>query len=413
MTSKASVAFEQSAARLECSESDYLLLKGAGITCMDQFYFQIHTPQELEDFTHEEIFPYAAYLDNGQIQVFARPAEDGDWAAWRRSSDAAGIRRLWTVSKDTSKKELEKKDEEEAPKVTRLVLMDLESKAVNRGMDAPVSDVDRPSTYCMGKVMGIPTHCTYLDWETYSTLDDEESAIRAGKKPTKTSLEVSGQTLKLTQQGSDFSTSKVEDLVRMQEVLKIRSVAHEMAGLVSTAVYQRYTNMYVTKLRQTTPHQMRKPTLNEVRMVDRLIHREAMQRLARGQNSLEETFLWFLSINGRQHKYWNFLEPQVASLPDQGVQVGDFKHPKEPAYPPPGPPVPTAVEQTKAVGQGKCSVCGKTRADHPRKQFCSTRADKGEGKRSQQQQWQKKDHDNKRKGAYRRDDGKGDAKRRR
>ena len=57
-------------------------------------------------------------------------------------------------------KELEKKDEEEATKVTRLVLMDLESKAVNRGMDAPVSDVDRPSTYCMGKVMGIPIHCT-------------------------------------------------------------------------------------------------------------------------------------------------------------------------------------------------------------------------------------------------------------
>jgi hypothetical protein len=273
----------------------------------------------------------------------------------------------------------------------------------------------------MGKVMAVPTQCSYLEWETFSTLEDEEMAIRSGKKPTKTSLEFSGDSLKVTEQGADFSTSKVEDLVRMQEVLKIRCTAHEMAGIVSAAVYQRFTDMYLAKLRQTVPDQMRKPTLNEVRMVDRLIHREALQRLARGQNSLEDTLLWFLSINGRAHIFWSFLDPQVASQPDQGVPS---LTPKEPAYP---PPIAAATSLpgkagAPATGQGKCSVCGKTRAEHPQKLFCSTKGKKGDGKKFNRvppppqqapPRYQQRDDGQKRRGDYRRDDRDHDQKKRR
>jgi len=182
MASKASTVFEQHAAKYDCAESDYLLLRREGIVCADDLYFRVNSSQELEDFMREKVFPWSAYLENDQIVTFNRDSAEGDWQEWRRSADAAGLRRLWTISKDLAKKDLEDQpDEGDKPKVNKQVLADLENKAVERGMDAPVSDAERPSTYCLSKVMAITSNCSHLEWEVYSTLEEEEQAKRLGK----------------------------------------------------------------------------------------------------------------------------------------------------------------------------------------------------------------------------------------
>jgi hypothetical protein len=212
-------------------------------------------------------------------------------------------------------------------------------------------------------------------------MEEEGEALRRGKRPSRTSLEFSDGALKVTQKGEAIETSRVEDQVRMQEVLKLRSTAHELAQMVTFTVYDRLSRIYLGKLRQTVPNLMRTPTINEIRMVDRVIHQECLKRLAAGRNTLEESLLWFISTAGMQHKVWKFLDPQMATLPDQGLEK------RSTASIPIPPQVPAAsvkhaeTGERTSSGQGRCMVCGKSRAEHPKKLFCSTKGGKkGDGK---------------------------------
>ena len=120
-------------------------------------------------------------------------------------------------------------------------------------------------------------------------------------------------------------------------------------------------------LKKRPPMRMRGPTLNEVRLVDRLLHEEVLSFAARGDGNLPEGLAWFAS-QGRGHKYWSFLDVQPENHPDQGLERSELT-PAPPSFPP--PKIIRTVDKTQDKADGmRCHVCGKTRHEHPRRRFC-------------------------------------------
>ena len=89
----------------------------------------------------------------------------------------------------------------------------------------------------------------------------------------------------------------------MLDVMRVRAVAHMLVGLVNYDVYIKFGELFTRKLRQRIPERMRPPTLNEIRMVDKLIHEEVIAGVARGTCSLEQGLERFVSEEGLRHSF--------------------------------------------------------------------------------------------------------------
>lgn len=79
------------------------------------------------------------------------------------------------------------------------------------------------------------------------------------------------------------------------------------------------------------------PTLNEVRVVDRLIY----------------GLCWFMR-KGQDHKVWNILDGQVENIPDLGIEA----------------PVKPRVEPPSRQSSVTCWTCDRPHADDPNRRFC-------------------------------------------
>lgn len=81
----------------------------------------------------------------------------------------------------------------------------------------------------------------------------------------------------------------------MQDVLRVRSVAHAVLNLVDFNTYEEMTQMFVRRIRKRQPDRERGPTINEVRTTDRFIHEEVLSFASRGTGTLDSGIQYFLN----------------------------------------------------------------------------------------------------------------------
>ena len=365
--------------RLEVDESDFLLLSHDGMESADDFFFKIPSVAKLEDYLEQDMHPLAAYeQQDGTIITFNRAANDPTpLRQWCRGQGAAAIRKLWEVSKSSAKRELDKLTEErtegEAPrKVTAAVSADLEARATARGLPS-VLDTEKPGPWCLAKVVenfrlgGANKH---LPWEDYTNEEEELRAIRLGtvKKELGFKLTPTGDGFKKESDGPKFSHTHVLDLISLQDTLKTRAIAFDFLELGDYDDLMKLLEVFIRKLKQRTPERMRTPTIHEVRMVDRLIFEDVLASVARGSGTIREGIRFYVFGDGASHKVWDFLDVQIETMPDRGIE-------RRPGLGR-GALVGGAPNDRLVDGSGKgaasvCFICGKPRKDHSNKKYCT------------------------------------------
>eukprot|EP00972_Heterocapsa_arctica_P041011 6044628-Heterocapsa_arctica.AAC.1 len=72
-------------------------------------------------------------------------------------------------------------------------------------------------------------------------------------------------------------------------------------------------------LKKVPPLAMRAPTINEVKLVDRLIHQDVLSFVAKDEGTLADGLKWYLN-DGRSHNLWSLLEAQIEIMPDRGIE---------------------------------------------------------------------------------------------
>ena len=381
--------FTAAAMRLGVEESDFLLLRHGGIATQEDLFYKVPTATVLEDYLRQEIHPRAAYQPEGSdsIEVFARIRLDQiPWSSWRRSDAAAALRKLWELSRHVAKRELEKQaeslgDGEPPKKVGTIVLADLEAKALSRG-HGPFEVHEKPGPQCMAKLLAnfrVEGAWRHLEWEEYTSEDEERRAARLGLVKSERTVrfaQASGGVLSLAVgETPELRASRVEDLLLLQDVLLVRAVSLEFAEIGRLPTYLRLTSEYTKALKLDVPERFRRPTLSEVRLVDRLIHEEILPHVARGVGTVDEGLTFFLGP-GRTHRIWDLLKPVPEIVPDQG-QERRVKVPVSGTSSSPAPKQPGAARAAQD-SPTLCWVCQKPRDDHENRRFC----EKGAGKSS-------------------------------
>ena len=355
--------------------------------------------EDFEEFLQDVVFPRKAYRDDDKnIIRYNRPPEEGVFAQWKRGADAASLRKLYHMAKQVAVKDLERltlstSESERKAKITLPMAMELEQKALTSGMPIIRSDKERPAMSTLTKVnanYGDGGEHAYIAWERFFSLE-EENLMKPGKR---NELKISGEKIAVETMDEEMMIVKVESILRLQETLQIRARTHHVLGLVNYQVYNRLTEIFISKMRETVPEGMRVPSLEEIRRVDKVIHLEILKHVARGIGTLEAGLLHYTSEVGLLEKVWLLGSPQLASLPDQGIQrivphvtsegsrrdvhkdeqkttkTQDVKKDKG------------GGKGKKGQGETKCVVCGKARKDHPKRLFCKPPwADAAERKR--------------------------------
>lgn len=109
-----------------------------------------------------------------------------DWDTWKRSDDAACLRKLWTYGSSLCKTEMEDMTGGGSEKIrmTHAAAAELERKAIKNGMVPPGSDTERPSLWTLQKLAnnhGLSGKHVHLEWESYVSMEQEEKSSSTGK----------------------------------------------------------------------------------------------------------------------------------------------------------------------------------------------------------------------------------------
>ena len=335
----------------------------------ESFALKILTRESLEEYLRRSICPRAAYDGTGTLQVFAREPQV-DWDDYKMSDDVAAIRKLWFLSKEVCKSEVDRlasSEEGARSKVSLGAATAMEMAAIGRGMPVPVSDVERPSLHCLGRVakslVGPAATYEHVPWEAYISLDKEDRLSRAGKIPKVSSEVIMSKDLKLSikdAQKEPVLGPAAGDMETLRSYLDIRARAHAMVGLSGYGAYRALHDRYLGKLLATVAEGMRTPTIEEVRRFDRVLHTEIYRHLSRGNGSLEAGLQFHLDDEGLT--VWRLLDPVVRNLPDQGIERDDARATKKRPAGALTPAGETATEQAepeaRATSGKKCLVCG-------------------------------------------------------
>lgn len=397
MTSAVASVFRNLAGRLEVEECDLLNLQVEGVVNAEAFYYRLPTAEKLEAFLEEVIYPKEGFYEtsgtDGSQHVSRRDragADEPSRRAWLRSGPAASLRRLWEASKTTAKHDLEAltQDKFEGPsRVSAPVLADMEARAVARGLPR-LGDTEKPGALALAKVVDnfrAGGQFKYLAWEEFTSRDDEARAERQGltRKESTLRFTIKDGSLAAEPGVPQFKKASVSDIVMLEDCLKVRAAAHDIADVASYDLYVRLTSSFLRTLKKEPPDRMRGPTLNEVRLVDRLIHEEVLEHVAKEEGNLNDGLEWYLGA-GSSHKVWDFLEPVALEVPDRGVERAHAKRKAESALSLAGAAssggLPAAPPGAKEVAL--CFVCGRTRKEHPKGRFCpqpSAAAAEGKG----------------------------------
>lgn len=124
-------AFQRSAAQFGVAESDYLVLTSLGIHSYESFALRVHSKESLEEFLKDTICPQAGYRDPVQGLIVFNRTPAVAWQEFKMSDDVASLRKLWYLSKELCKAELEKlaSGEDALPSAVAM-----ESAEIGRGM---------------------------------------------------------------------------------------------------------------------------------------------------------------------------------------------------------------------------------------------------------------------------------------
>ena len=380
-TSKLPGVFTQAAQKLDVDESDFLVMVNDGIDSFDSLFFRLPSEKDLEGYLEDVVLGTAAYRDKqGKLKTFARPATM-TWTQYKRSAEAASIRKLWHLAKQSAESELSRmgltsSEMEKKAKVTLPTSAELEQKALARGSIPELrSDKERPSLTTLSKVSAnyaANGEYRWLTWEAYFSQEEFESfGLQKSKRQ---ALIVGGDKVTIQTEDGDRQVETIADLMRFQDAMRIRALAHDMLDLCPFAVLNKLTEKYLSSIRQTVPIGMRGATLGEVRLCDRNLWTEVLRHVARGKGSLEAGINWFASADADRSHFFAILEPKLENVPCQG-QVRQVASVDAEAAPKAQgavqtPKGSTAPQEEVQIGKGVCNKCGKLRRDHPNKQFC-------------------------------------------
>lgn len=386
-------AFTKAAIRFNVAESDYLLLGAMGIANFESLAYRVPKSEDLEDLLKISVAPYAAYKGEDEVvQTFNRDPPVA-WGEYKMSEDAASLRKLWAMSREVCKSEIESLASGDSAvskqKVGVANSSAMEKDAVDSGMPRPGSDAERPpSLYTLTRVSRslVPPGATYehIPWEAYIDAEEEGRLSRLGKMPkAQPELVIKDSKLALNSKAEeDLPPAGIVDGEKvMRKALEIRARSFTMTKVASYEVYRRLHDKYFARINATVPSGMRPPTVNEVRRFDRLLHEEITKWLSRNVGELDKGILYYL--NHDENSLWRLLDAVVETLPDQGIEKEDSAAAK-PAKTPKGSKGEGDDEEkgaSSAKGKKKCLVCGKKHTP-----FCKL----PEGFRKKQRDEQKK-----------------------
>ena len=320
-------AFETGAVKFNLAESDYIVLRCDGFDCYEKLYYRLPTRDDLEKYLEDVLHRKGGFRDSaGIMRVYDKASVD--WGTWKRSDDAACVRKLWTYGSTLCKQELEAMASGggagEKVKITPGAASELERKAVAAGMPKAVSDSERPSNWTLQKLannFSLGGKHLHLEWENYVSVEVEERVSRSGKalKSKPAVFLVGGKTLEVQEQEVELEgTVNITGLTVMREVLQLRARAFATMELVSYDTMAKLHDRYYGLLRRTVPDLMRTPTINEVRRFDRELMKQALKWKSEGNGELGDCVEFYLDSQGAG--LWKLLEPVPEAHPDQGQE---------------------------------------------------------------------------------------------
>lgn len=153
---KSQIAFGRAASNFDVAESDYIVMTEEGITSFEKMAYRLPTSADLEEFLRNTVRRNGGYRDqDGKTTIYQRP-DMLSWSDYKSGDDPGCIRKLWNLSLQVSKKELEalaSPEDQSKRKVTVTMAQEMEDRAVSEGMPSPMNDRERPSLYCLSKVV--------------------------------------------------------------------------------------------------------------------------------------------------------------------------------------------------------------------------------------------------------------------
>ncbi len=397
-------AFETGAVKFNLAESDYIVLRSDGFDCYEKLYYRLPTRDDLEKYLEDVLHRKGGYRDSsGIMRVYDKSSVD--WSAWKRSDDAACVRKLWTYGSTLCKQELEAMASGggtgEKVKITPGAASELERKAVAGGMPKAVSDSERPSNWTLQKLannFSLGGKHLHLEWENYVSVEVEERVSRSGKAlRTKPAVFlVGGKTLEVQEQEVELEgTVNISGLTVMREVLQLRARAFATMELVSYDTMTKLHDRYYGLLRRTVPEFMRTPTINEVRRFDRELMKQALKWKGEGNGELGDCVEFYM--DSPEAGLWKLLEPVPECHPDQGLEKtsevkkerkpdpsesakGSKRKADEETSPPPKRTLPYCMI-CKKYHEPRCKIPdGWRKAERERKKKAAKESGKGSGK---------------------------------
>ena len=324
---KSQIAFTRAATNFDVHESDFLILLNDRISNFESLAFRFPKEGDFEGYLEKSLRLKGAFRnDNEDIIVYDKRNPDS-WDAFRASEDCGCLRKLWGLATQVAKKELEMmatgQEDTSTSKVTIVLSQELEEKAVKDGMPRPLSDRERPALHTLTKVQSNFAQggqYLHLAWETFIDQEVEGRLRRAGKLPRdKAEVVVRDDKLMVKSRDADhLSTADIRDLASLRECLDIRARSFMMLSICEYRICHHLTERYISLLRQTPLEGMRAPTINEIRRTDRLIFEEVLKWVSKGYGVVSDGIQNY--IDKPNDVLWRLCDPQVESLPDQGLE---------------------------------------------------------------------------------------------
>ena len=322
---KSSVAFARAAVSFEVHESDFLVLGADRVSTFESMAYRFPQAADLEDYLKKIVRVKNAYrTEHGSITTYPKPTPMA-WEDFKMEEDVGCIRKLWNLSIQVSKRQMERmagEDPDAKSKVTLTMAQEMEDKGVATGMPAPTSDRDRPSLHTLSRVQaafGPGGSFQHLQWEAYVSMEHESKLRRAGKIPKdKKELVVDDKKISLTSSTEQElpETQPVDSVLALQDILDLRARAYHMLEVSKYDVVMAYSDKLIGYLRATTADGMRPPTLNEARRADREIMEEILKWVSKGKGSVHAGLNHYSAK--QDEALWKLMVAQPESMPDQG-----------------------------------------------------------------------------------------------
>ncbi len=86
-----------------------------------------------------------------------------------------------------------------------------------------------------------------MDWEEFTSEEEENRAERLGIKPKDVGLKLvsADEALKAVRTGADMVRKRIVDPLDMQEVLKVRAAGHALLNIVSQETYRELNELCI------------------------------------------------------------------------------------------------------------------------------------------------------------------------